>query len=365
MRDEIQFTLQDRLYGECDEFAARFPMPEDLRSFVLRCRFRNGFDCLHCGGFRLVPGDGLVYTCADCTWKQSLTSGTAMDNRRLSMETFVRGMWDLARDHCLTTPAAIKATLGIRHTHHARRFARDLQGMMVPLPTQLLENPPYLHIVPWDAKRAPVKTPVAGVLMAADFYGRAYMVALHDLQPETLCAAINKVATASSEAWGDRDWRQEIPAHSWELIRRAEGVVRNAFNGPIGLDTLQGSLNEVAFRERGGSFDECPIGRPSERLFESLVTFCLRPRVPAPSVPQCPRWPYLKAMNNRSLRRLQKLPAPAPAPLRRKPWPHAYSPDEIEGCCPEAMEIIAKGKPCSIPCPRCSQGHADLLEVYS
>lgn len=91
------------------EFEARFSTEEACRDYLFQLRWSDGFCCPRCNHDKAWPIGDVLFQCASCGYRTSVTAGTILQNTRKPLTLWFRAMW------WITSPKSGTSALGLQH----------------------------------------------------------------------------------------------------------------------------------------------------------------------------------------------------------------------------------------------------------
>jgi transposase-like protein len=91
------------------EFEKRFGTDEACRDYLVKVRWPSGFRCPRCGCGKAWPIGSVLFQCAECRYRTSVTAGTIFQDTRTSLTLWFRAMW------WVTTQKNGASALGLQH----------------------------------------------------------------------------------------------------------------------------------------------------------------------------------------------------------------------------------------------------------
>lgn len=91
------------------EFETRFSTEEACRDYLFQLRWPDGFCCPRCNHDKAWPIGDVLFQCASCGYRTSVTAGTILQNTRKPLTLWFRAMW------WITSPKSGNSALGLQH----------------------------------------------------------------------------------------------------------------------------------------------------------------------------------------------------------------------------------------------------------
>ena len=114
------------------EFVKWFAEEEVCRRYLLRCRWPQGFECLHCGE-KAPPwttARGYLH-CRRCQTEISVTAGTIFERTRIPLSTWFAAMWFVTSQKDGASALGLKHVLGLGSYQTAWTWLHKLRQAMV------------------------------------------------------------------------------------------------------------------------------------------------------------------------------------------------------------------------------------------
>ena len=114
------------------EFVKWFADEEACRSYLLRCRWPQGFNCLHCGekAQPWITARGYLH-CRQCQTEISVTAGTIFERTRIPLSTWFAAIWFVTSQKDGASALGLKHVLGLGSYQTAWTWLHKLRQAMV------------------------------------------------------------------------------------------------------------------------------------------------------------------------------------------------------------------------------------------
>ncbi len=109
----------------------RFSTEEACRRYLFQLRWPNGFRCLKCGHEKAWPVKEVLFECASCHYKASVTAGTIFESTRTPLTKWFRAIWLVTSQKNGASALNIKRVLGLGSYRTAWTWLHKLRRAMV------------------------------------------------------------------------------------------------------------------------------------------------------------------------------------------------------------------------------------------
>ena len=113
------------------EFEGRFSTEQACRGYLFRLRWPQGFRCPRCGGEKAWPVGPLLFQCAGCDYKASVTAGTIFQGTRKPLTLWFRAMWWVTSQKNGASALGLQHVLGLGSYETAWTWLHKLRRAMV------------------------------------------------------------------------------------------------------------------------------------------------------------------------------------------------------------------------------------------
>ena len=113
------------------EFEAEFATEEACREYLFRLRWPEGFRCPRCGHSKVWPIGKLLWQCAECRYRTSLSAGTVFENTRKPLSLWFRAMWWVTSQKNGASALGLQRVLGLGSYRTAWTWLHKLRRAMV------------------------------------------------------------------------------------------------------------------------------------------------------------------------------------------------------------------------------------------
>ena len=113
------------------EFEGRFSTEQACRGYLFRLRWPQGFRCPRCGGEKAWPVGPLLFQCAGCDYKASVTAGTIFQGTRKPLTLWFRAMWWVTSQKNGASALGLQQVLGLGSYETAWTWLHKLRRAMV------------------------------------------------------------------------------------------------------------------------------------------------------------------------------------------------------------------------------------------
>lgn len=115
------------------EFEARFGTEESCRDYLFQLRWPDGFRCPRCGHPKAWPIGGVLFQCAGCNYKASVTAGTIFQDTHQPLTLWFRAMWWVTSQKNGASALGLQRVLGLGSYKTAWSWLHKLRRAMVRL----------------------------------------------------------------------------------------------------------------------------------------------------------------------------------------------------------------------------------------
>ncbi len=115
------------------EFEARFGTEESCRDYLFQLRWPDGFQCPRCGHPKAWPIGGVLFQCAGCDYKASVTAGTIFQDTHQPLTLWFRAMWWVTSQKNGASALGLQRVLGLGSYKTAWSWLHKLRRAMVRL----------------------------------------------------------------------------------------------------------------------------------------------------------------------------------------------------------------------------------------
>lgn len=113
------------------ELEGWFSTEQACRDYLFRLRWPRGFCCPRCGGEKAWPVGTLLFQCAGCDYKASVTAGTIFQGTRKPLTLWFRAMWWVASQKNGASALGLQQVLGLGSYETAWTWLHKLRRAMV------------------------------------------------------------------------------------------------------------------------------------------------------------------------------------------------------------------------------------------
>ena len=113
------------------EFETRFPTQAACREYLFRVRWPTGFSCPRCGCRKAWPVREVLWQCADCDYKASVTAGTIFQDTRKPLTLWFRVMWWVTSQKNGASALGLQRAVGLGSYETAWTWLHKLRRAMV------------------------------------------------------------------------------------------------------------------------------------------------------------------------------------------------------------------------------------------
>jgi len=113
------------------EFEDRFASEEACRDYLHHLRWPEGFVCPRCGNKKAWGAGGILYQCAQCGYKASVTAGTVFQDTRKPLRLWFRAMWWVTSQKNGASALGLQRVLGLGSYETAWSWLHKLRRAMV------------------------------------------------------------------------------------------------------------------------------------------------------------------------------------------------------------------------------------------
>jgi len=113
------------------EFEARFATEESCRDYLFRLRWPDGFQCPRCGHPKAWPIGGVLFQCAACAYKASVTAGTIFQDTHQPLTLWFRAIWWVTSQKNGASALGLQRVLGLGSYKTAWSWLHKLRRAMV------------------------------------------------------------------------------------------------------------------------------------------------------------------------------------------------------------------------------------------
>jgi transposase-like protein len=113
------------------EFEARFSTEESCRDYLFQLRWPNGFHCPRCGHPKAWSIGGVLFQCAGCGYKASVTAGTIFQDTHQPLTLWFRAMWWVTSQKNGASALGLQRVLGLGSYKTAWSWLHKLRRAMV------------------------------------------------------------------------------------------------------------------------------------------------------------------------------------------------------------------------------------------
>ena len=117
--------------GTLPEFERRFSTEQACRDYLFRLRWPQGFRCPRCGSEKAWPVGPLLFQCAGCDYKVSVTAGTLFQGTRKPLTLWFRTMWWVTSQKNGASALGLQQVLGLGSYETAWTWLHKLRRAMV------------------------------------------------------------------------------------------------------------------------------------------------------------------------------------------------------------------------------------------
>lgn len=113
------------------EFEARFATEESCRDYLFQLRWPDGFQCPRCGHPKAWPIGGVLFQCAACGYKASVTAGTIFQDTHQPLTLWFRAMGWVTSQKNGASALGLQRVLGLGSYKTAWSWLHKLRRAMV------------------------------------------------------------------------------------------------------------------------------------------------------------------------------------------------------------------------------------------
>lgn len=113
------------------EFETRFATEDACRDYLLQLRWPEGFCCPRCGCRKAWSIGKILWQCAACNYKASVTAGTIFEDSRKPLTLWFRAMWWVTTQKTGTSALGLQRILGLGSYETAWTWLHKLRRAMV------------------------------------------------------------------------------------------------------------------------------------------------------------------------------------------------------------------------------------------
>jgi transposase-like protein len=113
------------------EFEHRFGTEESCRDYLFELRWPDGFRCPRCGHDRAWPVGAVLFQCAACDYKTSVTAGTIFQDTHKSLALWFRAIWWVTSQKNGASALGLQRVLGLGSYKTAWSWLHKLRRAMV------------------------------------------------------------------------------------------------------------------------------------------------------------------------------------------------------------------------------------------
>lgn len=113
------------------EFEARFATEESCRDYLFQLRWPDGFRCPRCGSSKAWPIAGVLFQCAACDYKASVTAGTIFQDTHQPLTLWFRALWWVTSQKNGASALGLQRILGLGSYKTAWSWLHKLRRAMV------------------------------------------------------------------------------------------------------------------------------------------------------------------------------------------------------------------------------------------
>lgn len=138
------------------QFLSWFTDEKACRSYLQKCRWPQGFECVHCGwrGEPWTTARGYLH-CHQCGSETSVTAGTMFDRTRMPLQTWYAAIWFLMSQKDGASALGLQRVLGFGRLR-MRRVADASGDSLVPFVCDVVEKGSEILTDGWGGyKRLP------------------------------------------------------------------------------------------------------------------------------------------------------------------------------------------------------------------
>lgn len=77
------------------EFENRFSNEESCRDYIFQLRWPDGFRCPNCSHEKTWPIEEILFQCAKCGYRTSVTAGTIFQDTKKSLRLWFHAIWHM------------------------------------------------------------------------------------------------------------------------------------------------------------------------------------------------------------------------------------------------------------------------------
>lgn len=113
------------------EFEQRFSTEASCRDYLYRLRWPDGFRCPRCGHMKFWPVGVVLFQCAACDYKASVTAGTIFQDTRKPLTLWFRAIWWVTTQKTGASAVGLQHVLGLGSYRTAWTWLHKLRRAMV------------------------------------------------------------------------------------------------------------------------------------------------------------------------------------------------------------------------------------------
>lgn len=114
-----------------EQLEERFSTEEACRDYLFQLRWPTGFRCPKCGNRKAWPLKGVLFECARCHYKASVTAGTIFERTRTPPTKWFRAIWLAMSQKNGASALNLKQVLGLGSYETAWTWLHKLRRAMV------------------------------------------------------------------------------------------------------------------------------------------------------------------------------------------------------------------------------------------
>lgn len=114
-----------------DQLEERFSTEEACRDYLFQLRWPTGFRCPKCSNRKAWPAKGVLFECARCHYKASVTAGTIFERTRTPLTKWFRAIWLVMSQKNGASALNLKQVLGLGSYETAWTWLHKLRRAMV------------------------------------------------------------------------------------------------------------------------------------------------------------------------------------------------------------------------------------------
>lgn len=113
------------------EFVSRFSNEESCRDYIFQLRWPDGFRCPNCGYEKAWPIVGILFQCAKCGYRTSVTAGTIFQDTKKPLRLWFYAIWHLTTQKYGANAMGLQRVLGFGSYRTAWIWMHKLRRAMV------------------------------------------------------------------------------------------------------------------------------------------------------------------------------------------------------------------------------------------